>query len=96
MHPPLAENFLFLGDVIFTLLALLAYIAYSGPVAQLVERLLCTQEVTGSNPAGSTIPPLARGGNQPTLLLRRASACVKTPADMSAGAASTIVGVNKI
>src|SRR3989344_5911807 len=34
---------------------------HSGPVAQLVERLICNEEVTGSNPVGSTkyrnIPP---------------------------------------
>ena len=29
---------------------------HHGPVAQLGERLVCIQEVVGSNPVGSTIP----------------------------------------
>ena len=32
----------------------------TGPVAQLGERLVCIQEVVGSNPVGSTNPIVAR------------------------------------
>ena len=28
---------------------------FRGPIAQLVERLICNEEVSGSNPLGSTI-----------------------------------------
>ena len=38
-------------------------IRIQGAIAQLGERLLCTQEVGGSIPPGSTTPSLWRGAN---------------------------------
>src|SRR5690606_29742676 len=52
-----------------------AGIVPEGALAQLAERLLCKQEVRGSNPLGSTSPEQEKRPTQRTLRVGRSAFC---------------------